>query len=437
MEKVIVTGATGMLGSALVKNLVKKKINVTAIVRPNSTKLNRLAKSKYIRIVECDVSKYNELVDKMEKGFDCFYHFAWEGVYGEKRDDENVQKNNYLNTLEAIKIASKLECKKFVFAGSQAEYGNTTEKRTCETKCNPFLIYGKYKLKCNEEGRVLSNSLGMEYCSGRILSSYGGHDSDNTLIMFLINKLTTGQECNVSSGAQIWDYIHEDDVAEAFYCIGEKGINNKLYPIGSGDGKPLKEYIELVRKVCSEDGRVNFGKSVGSSNNQLTYLVADISELQADTGFKSKVSFEDGIKLIVKQKKRQNNKLFRLFNQFIKFGIVGVSNTLISLAVYYVLVLLGVNYLIANTAGFIVSVLNAFYWNNKYVFKSKNQSSKSKLIKTFVAYGITFVLSTVLNYLFVDVLNISKFLSPILTLFITIPTNFVFNKLFVYKEKFN
>ena len=65
-------------------------------------------------------------------------------------DDENIQNNNYLNTLKAIEVASKLECKKFVFAGSQAEYGNVKEKRTCNTECNPFMVYGKYKLKCKK-----------------------------------------------------------------------------------------------------------------------------------------------------------------------------------------------------------------------------------------------------------------------------------------------
>ena len=54
MNKVIVTGATGMIGCALVRNLLKKKVNVTAIIRPNSEKKDRLPKSKCLNVVECE-----------------------------------------------------------------------------------------------------------------------------------------------------------------------------------------------------------------------------------------------------------------------------------------------------------------------------------------------------------------------------------------------
>ena len=55
--------------------------------------------------------------------------------------------------------------------------------------------------------------------------------------------------------------------------------------------------------------------------------------------------------------------------QFVKFGIVGVSNTLISYIVYVILVTWGCHYLAASLLGFLISVINAFYWNNRYVFK--------------------------------------------------------------------
>lgn len=136
-----------------------------------------------------------------------------------------------------------------------------------------------------------------------------------------------------------------------------------------------------------------------------------------------------------------NNKedLKRLIVQFIKFGIVGVSNTLISLAIYYVLVFFNCNYIVANTIGFIISVLNAYYWNNKYVFKSKDKVKTKKdtvkqLIKVYMSYGVTFVLSTVLLYIMVDCLDISEYIAPIINLCITVPLNFVMNKLWAFKK---
>jgi len=134
-----------------------------------------------------------------------------------------------------------------------------------------------------------------------------------------------------------------------------------------------------------------------------------------------------------------NNKedLKKLIVQFIKFGIVGVSNTLISLAIYYVLIFFKCNYIVANTIGFIISVLNAYYWNNKYVFKAKNDTKKDtikQLIKVYMSYGVTFLLSTVLLYIMVDCLDISEYIAPIINLCITVPINFVMNKLWAFKK---
>ena len=129
-------------------------------------------------------------------------------------------------------------------------------------------------------------------------------------------------------------------------------------------------------------------------------------------------------------------KLIKLFTQFIKFGLVGVSNTLISLGIYYLMVWLGCHYLIANIVGFIVSVINSFFWNSKFVFKDKEEDSKVKsFVKMTLSYGSTFILSNVLMFLFIDIIGWSKYIAPILCLFVTIPINFLLNKIWAFKDK--
>ena len=79
--------------------------------------------------------------------------------------------------------------------------------------------------------------------------------------------------------------------------------------------------------------------------------------------------------------------------QFIKFGMVGVSNTVVSLATYYLFTFFGVHYLIANALGFVTGTLNAYYWNSKFVFKEEAKESgnkKESLVKTYISYGFSF-----------------------------------------------
>ncbi|MCM1253110.1 MAG: GtrA family protein [Clostridium sp.] len=125
--------------------------------------------------------------------------------------------------------------------------------------------------------------------------------------------------------------------------------------------------------------------------------------------------------------------------QFVKFGIVGLSNTVISYVVYAVLVWASVHYVAANVIGFLVSVFNAYYWNNKYVFKEREDETRvwwKTLAKTFFAYaGTGLVLANILLVLLVQVWSVHEMLAPILILFITTPVNFLANKLWAYKSK--
>lgn len=129
-------------------------------------------------------------------------------------------------------------------------------------------------------------------------------------------------------------------------------------------------------------------------------------------------------------------EFFALVWQFIEFGIVGFSNTLISLAVYYILVFFGWNYLLANTMGFLISVCNAFFWNYRYVFKDKTETSIPKSFsKVFITYGISYLVSTFLIWLMVDIMHISEWLAPLIRLVVTVPLNFVLNKLWAFRKR--
>lgn len=149
--------------------------------------------------------------------------------------------------------------------------------------------------------------------------------------------------------------------------------------------------------------------------------------------------------------------------QFIKFVLVGVSNTLISEGIYVLLVCLGMHYALATLIGFSVSVLNAYYWGNRYVFKQQEGEEKrvwwKVLLKTYVAYGGGFILDIVLLFLWIDVLHISQIMQPLVDLchaigitavdaelmgelvakainvFIIVPLNFVVNKYWAYRQK--
>lgn len=118
--------------------------------------------------------------------------------------------------------------------------------------------------------------------------------------------------------------------------------------------------------------------------------------------------------------------------QFIKFSIVGLSNTIIFLITYYILLFFDFHYIIANSIGGILGILNSYIWNSRHVFKTENTKIKV-LCKTFIAYSLTFIISNLILFLLVSKLNISELFAPLLALLITVPFNFLLNKFWAYK----
>ncbi len=133
--------------------------------------------------------------------------------------------------------------------------------------------------------------------------------------------------------------------------------------------------------------------------------------------------------------------------QFVKFGIVGVSNTVISYVLYTVTLIglravglfAGYDYLIATVVAFVLSVLWSFYWNNKMVFVMEEGQSRNiwkALIKTYISYSFTgLFLNSVLMVLWVQVFHVSEFIAPIINLLISVPVNFLINKFWAFKSE--
>lgn len=145
--------------------------------------------------------------------------------------------------------------------------------------------------------------------------------------------------------------------------------------------------------------------------------------------------------------KNPTEKFIKSVMQFVKFGVVGVSNTLISYVLYAssLLVLNNVggigkyNYLIAQIIAFVLSVLWSFYWNNKVVFvlgEGQKRSLWKSLLKTYISYSFTgLFLNSILLVLWVDIVGLSEFVAPIINLLISVPVNFLINKLWAFKSK--
>ena len=294
MQRVVITGPTGAIGVALIEELIAHGIEVFAVVRPNSNRKENIPAHKLVQVVDCDLNQLVKLPKFIEKSCDTFYHLGWDGTFGNSRNNMQGQLFNIQYTLDAVTAAKALGCKRFVGAGSQAEYGRTEENLNADVPTFPENGYGIAKLCAGQMSRIQCEQEGMEHIWTRILSIYGRYDGMNTMVMSVICTLLKGEKPSSTKGEQQWDYLYAKDAGYAMYLLGEHGITGKTYCIGSGKTKLLREYIEIIRDKIDKNLPLGIGE-ISYAKNQVMHLCADITELEKDTGFVPQYEFEEGI----------------------------------------------------------------------------------------------------------------------------------------------
>ncbi|MBQ8317742.1 MAG: NAD(P)-dependent oxidoreductase [Lachnospiraceae bacterium] len=270
-------------------------MEVYAFCRANSSRVHRIPKHPKVHIVFCDLQDLLFVDEKSIPPCEVFYHFGWAATIGDGRNDMSLQLKNVQYTLDAVNLAKRICCDTFVGAGSQAEYGRYEGNLDANVPTFPENGYGIAKLCAGQMSRLECEKLGIKHIWTRILSVYGPYDSDKTMITTCIEKLLRGEKPSLTKGEQMWDYLYSQDAAKAMILMGEKGVSGKVYCLGGGIARPLKEYITILRDSIDANLKLGLGE-IPYGPMQVMYLCANIEELTNDTGFVPEVSFKEGIK---------------------------------------------------------------------------------------------------------------------------------------------
>lgn len=301
MKRAILTGATGAVGSALIKELINNDIEVLVLCREGSVRNCNIPSHPLVMQEYCDLSQLSNIQNETGKEWDVFYHFAWKGTTGASRNDMYLQNQNVQYALDAVGVAKRFGCNTFIGAGSQAEYGRVEGVLRPDTPVFPEIGYGIGKLCAGQMTREYAHQLGLKHIWVRILSIYGPNDGKQSMVMSTIAKLQAGETPQFTKGEQLWDYLYSGDAADAFRLLGEKGHDGKIYVLGSGSAHPLAEYIKEIRDVVNPNAEIALGV-IHYSPKQVMHLEADIQDINNDTGWIPTTQYKTGIKKIIEGK---------------------------------------------------------------------------------------------------------------------------------------
>ncbi len=302
MESAVVTGATSMLGIATVKECLKHGVRILAISRAGSKRKGALPESPLLTFVECDLSELAQM--QADGEYDVFYHFGWAYTDKGTRDHPVLQEKNILYTLSAVELAHRFRCKRFVGAGSQAEYGFRDGVIYEDTLVDPGNCYGYCKFAAGKLAKKLCDSYGISCVWTRTFSVYGVNDSPDTMVSYALRQFKNHDIAYFSSGLQMWDYLHEADAAVYFYLLGKVALEGSLVVnVASGDTRSLKEYISEMAAVFEagsekEKFLFEFTDFPPASNRGIH---PSVERLRKITGYVPQVSFREGIRMLLEK----------------------------------------------------------------------------------------------------------------------------------------
>lgn len=303
MQNIIVSGATGYIGSEFVKLLVSRGINVIALGRKKYEVISNYRKQslKGAIYLTIDMENINNLPLEIKSrnisiGNECiFFNLAWGGIEKLSDLDIKAQLMNVIWNEKALKTAHEIGCSKFIQVGTMEEaftykyleldYNNNSEY-------NRHVIYSVAKIAAKKTLDIKSSLLGIDY--NYILHSHvmGPDDDKDSFLQVTLQKLIKGDDLIFSTGEQIFDVISKEDCVEGYYLICKKGKNKSEYWVGSGEPRRLREYVEIMYQLFPSNKMLEFGK-FPYNDVKLSKKDFSIENLVNDTGFNPEKSYED------------------------------------------------------------------------------------------------------------------------------------------------
>ena len=292
--KVLLTGATGFIGSHVARELLRAGCDLHAVVRESSDLWRIRDIASNLQLVKCDLLDEGELARHLERiRPEMCIHLAWYGEPG-----KYLTSTVNLEMLQAsIRLAlnlSRLGCRRFVGAGTCFEYELTGDYLSETSRTNPSTMYAASKLALALVLEQLANTSDMDVAWTRIFYQYGPAEDDRRLVPSVVLPLLSGREALTTKGEQIRDYLHVEDVASAIWAVAASDLSG---PVNVGSGRPMavRKIVTTLGEIAGRPELVRLG-ALPYRDSDPMFVCANNLLLTETTGWVPRYSLEEGLK---------------------------------------------------------------------------------------------------------------------------------------------
>lgn len=283
LNKVLITGATGFIGSHLAKRLVCEGYEVGIIKRKGSNEWRIKGISDKIVAYGADLRDMQG-ISKIIHDFrpDAVFHLAtYYAVEHAQHEVPLMVDTNVLGTLNLLE-ASKNSVKLFVNTSSCFVYKQSKETLKENSDLHPLNLYALTKI-CGEQACTFyTENYGLKTITFRLFPPYGPADHEKRLIPYLIRSLLDGIKPRMTTGKQKWDFVYAGDVADAYLRLLSVPCSpreHEIFNIGTGDAVSVREVVSRIKEIIGTDLEPEWG-AIPHRKNEVWFTCADVSKTE-------------------------------------------------------------------------------------------------------------------------------------------------------------
>ena len=297
MQKTIVTGGAGFIGSHLVDKLIEQGVEVTILDNLSTGKKQNI--NPKAEFIDCDIFKdtYGDLIFLLN-GADTVFHLAAKTTVQESIEKPSLYNNiNVVGTLNLLEAAAAMKVKRFIFSSSSSVYGNAKVPTSEDHPLNPISPYALNKLIGEQYCKLYSEIYNIDTVCLRYFNVYGDRmNNEGYKLVFPIFKeqILNNKPLTINNnGEQRRDFIHVDDVVRANILVAKhsNNFNGDIYNVGNGKNYSINEIADMF------GGEKQYGNQVIEPFETL----AETAKIDLDLNFQPKKDLKQWISTYTEQ----------------------------------------------------------------------------------------------------------------------------------------